>query len=49
MLYEVITIDEDGNIISPYEFLHVTKSGNYYNKITLRVLENSFKMSYNFV
>jgi PAS domain S-box-containing protein len=37
-------IDEDGNIISPYEFLHVTKSGNYYNKITLRVLENSFKM-----
>lgn len=37
-------IDEEDNVIAPYEFLHVTKSGNYYNKITLRVLKNSFKM-----
>jgi len=37
-------IDEDGNVVSPYKFLDVTKKGTYYNKITSRVLENSFKM-----
>jgi len=37
-------IDENGNIVSPYEFLDISKQGNYYNKITDRVLENSFKI-----
>lgn len=37
-------IDEDGNIISPFAFLNISKKGNYYNKITERVLENSFKI-----
>ncbi len=37
-------IDEEGNIISPYSFLDISKKGNYYNKITNRVLENSFKI-----
>jgi len=37
-------IDENGNIISPLEFLHISKKGNYYTKITERVLENSFKI-----
>ncbi|WP_419770276.1 MAG: EAL domain-containing protein [Candidatus Marinarcus sp.] len=37
-------IDEEGTIISPFEFLHISKKGNYYNKITERVLENSFKI-----
>lgn len=37
-------IDENGNIISPFEFLTISKKGNYYNKITERVLENSFKI-----
>jgi len=37
-------IDENGKVLSPYEFLNVSKKGTYYNKITTRVLENSFKM-----
>lgn len=37
-------IDEDGNVISPLDFLEISKKGNYYNKITHRVLENSFKI-----
>ena len=37
-------IDEDGNIISPQSFLDISKRGNYYNQITDRVLENSFKI-----
>lgn len=37
-------IDEEGKVLSPYHFLEVSKKGNYYNKITSRVLENSFKM-----
>ena len=37
-------IDEEEKVLSPYHFLEVSKKGNYYNKITSRVLENSFKM-----
>jgi PAS domain S-box-containing protein len=37
-------IDENGKVISPYEFLSISKRGSYYNKITKRVLENSFEM-----
>ncbi len=37
-------IDEEGNVLSPYKFLSVAKKGTYYNKVTQRVLENSFKM-----
>jgi len=37
-------IDEDGSVVSPYEFLGVSKRGSYYNKITTRVLENSFEI-----
>lgn len=37
-------VDEDGNILSPHAFLDISKKGNYYNKITHRVLENSFKI-----
>lgn len=37
-------IDEDANVISPLAFLEISKKGNYYNKITHRVLENSFKI-----
>ena len=37
-------IDEDGNIIAPQSFLNISKKGSYYNKITDRVLENSFKI-----
>ena len=37
-------INEKGEVISPVEFLNISKKGNYYNKITSRVLENSFKM-----
>ena len=36
-------IDNDKNIISPYQFLDVSKKGRYYSKITNFVLENSFK------
>ena len=37
-------IDENENVISPFHFLEISKKGNYYNKITHRVLENSFKI-----
>lgn len=37
-------IDENGVVLSPYAFLDISKRGNYYNKITHRVLENSFKI-----
>ena len=37
-------IDERGEIISPFYFLNISKKGNYYNRITQRVLENSFKI-----
>ena len=37
-------IDENNNVISPIEFLNISKKGDYYNTITERVLENSFKI-----
>jgi len=37
-------IDDDSNVISPFEFLDASKRGSYYNKITQRVLENSFEI-----
>lgn len=37
-------VSEDGRIISPYEFLHISKKGTYYNRITQRVLDNSFNI-----
>lgn len=37
-------IDDNGDVISPLEFLNVSKRGSYYNKITSRVLENSFQI-----
>ena len=37
-------INEDGEIISPYMFLDVSKKGTYYTKITNRVIESSFKV-----
>lgn len=37
-------IDEEGKIVSPFEFLGASKRGSYYNKITTRVLENSFEI-----
>ena len=37
-------IDEDGKVLAPKHFLDISKKGNYYNKITMRVLENSFKI-----
>lgn len=37
-------VDEEGNVLSPYSFLDISKKGSYYNKITHRVLENSFKI-----
>lgn len=37
-------IDEKGEVLSPHHFLEISKKGNYYNKITMRVLENSFKI-----
>lgn len=35
-------VDESGEVLSPYAFLDISKKGSYYNKITHRVLENSF-------
>lgn len=35
-------INENGEVISPYFFLDVSKKGSYYTKITNRVIENSF-------
>ncbi|MFA9373059.1 MAG: EAL domain-containing protein [Poseidonibacter sp.] len=37
-------VDETGSVLSPFSFLDVSKKGTYYNKITHRVLENSFKI-----
>ncbi|MGB3750461.1 MAG: EAL domain-containing protein [Arcobacteraceae bacterium] len=37
-------INENGDILSPFHFLNISKKGNYYSKITQRVLENSFKI-----
>lgn len=37
-------IDQDGKVLTPYQFLNISKKGSYYRKITQRVLENSFKM-----
>ena len=37
-------VDERGTVLSPSQFLDVSKKGSYYNKITHRVLENSFKI-----
>uniref|UniRef100_UPI004047FC00 EAL domain-containing protein n=1 Tax=Aliarcobacter sp. TaxID=2321116 RepID=UPI004047FC00 len=37
-------VDESGEVLSPYSFLDISKKGSYYNKITHRVLENSFKI-----
>ena len=37
-------IDEKGRVLSPFHFLEISKKGNYYNRITHRVLENSFKI-----
>ena len=37
-------VDEEGNVLSPFAFLDISKKGSYYNKITHRVLENSFKI-----
>lgn len=37
-------INENGDILSPKSFLTASKQGTYYNKITQRVLSNSFKM-----
>lgn len=35
-------VDKDENIVSPYEFINVSKKGRYYARITAVVLENSF-------
>ncbi len=37
-------INENGEILAPAAFLDIAKTGSYYNKITHRVLENSFKI-----
>jgi len=37
-------IDEKGKILTPFHFLEISRKSNYYNKITMRVLENSFKI-----
>ncbi len=37
-------VDEKGKIFTPHQFLSISKKGIYYNRITHRVLENSFKM-----
>jgi PAS domain S-box-containing protein len=34
---------QDGTILSPYDFLEISKNGRYYHQITEAVLENSFK------
>lgn len=36
-------VDEDQNILSPYLFLKLSKTGKYYDQITSIVLENSFE------
>ena len=37
-------IDENENIVSPAQFLDVSKKGTYYTKITNRVIETSFAL-----
>lgn len=37
-------INSQNKVVSPHEFLNISKQGRYYNKITHRVLENSFKI-----
>lgn len=37
-------VDENGVVLTPHAFLDISKKGSYYNKITHRVLENSFKI-----
>ena len=37
-------IDENNRVLSPGEFLNVTKKSEFYSQITRRVLENSFKI-----
>ena len=37
-------IDENNNVLTPFDFLQVAKDSGYYNKITNRVLKNSFKI-----
>lgn len=37
-------VDENGKVLAPATFLDISKKGTYYNKITHRVLENSFKI-----
>jgi PAS domain S-box-containing protein len=39
-------IDENKNVLSPALFLETAKEGNFYHKITSRVLDNSFKALY---
>ena len=35
-------IDEDGNVVSPFFFLDISKKGSYYTNISNRILEYSF-------
>jgi EAL domain-containing protein (putative c-di-GMP-specific phosphodiesterase class I) len=37
-------VDESGTVLTPHSFLDISKKGSYYNKITHRVLENSFRI-----
>ena len=37
-------VDETGSVLTPHSFLDISKRGSYYNKITHRVLENSFRI-----
>lgn len=37
-------VDETGAVLTPHSFLDISKKGSYYNKITHRVLENSFRI-----
>ncbi len=37
-------IDENDQVLSPFEFLEIAKKGKYYHQITQIVLENSFKI-----
>jgi len=37
-------VNQNNEVLSPHEFLDISKKGKYYNKITQRVVENSFKV-----
>lgn len=37
-------INENGEIVSPYFFLDISKKGTYYSKITQRVIESAFEV-----